>query len=56
MAKRPTDEEAWIKKWAENPPELLEGTGPLTRNREPLSLLDNVSDMVREKMMILTTD
>ncbi|MCL2007700.1 MAG: hypothetical protein FWG77_06395 [Treponema sp.] len=78
MAKRLTDEEAWAlqKKWTENPPELLEGTGPLTRNRELLSFLDNVSagyiltiseqenktpsqvvsDMVREKIMILTSD
>jgi hypothetical protein len=45
MVKRPTDEEAWElqKKWAENPPELLEGTGPLTRSRELLNLLDDVS-------------
>jgi len=45
MAKKPTDEEAWAlqKRWEENPPELLEGTGPLTRHRELLSLLDDVS-------------
>ena len=45
MAKRPTDEEAWAlqKMWVENPPELLEGTGPLTQHRELLSLLDDVS-------------
>jgi hypothetical protein len=45
MAKRPTDEEAWAleKTWTENPPELLEGTGPLTRRRELLQLLDDVS-------------
>jgi len=45
MAKRPTDEEAWAlqKKWTENPPELLEGDGPLTCRRELLSLLDDVS-------------
>jgi hypothetical protein len=45
MAKRPTDEEAWAlqKMWAENPPELLEGSGPLTRRHELLSLLDDVS-------------
>jgi len=45
MAKRPTDEETWAlqKRWAENPPELLEGSGPLTRSRELLSLLDDVS-------------
>ena len=45
MAKRPTDEETWAlqKMWAENPPELLEGTGPLTRHRELLRLLDDVS-------------
>jgi len=77
MAKRPTDEETWAlqKMWEENPPELLEGTGPLTRHRELLSLLDDVSanyiltiserehktpsqvvgDMVREKVMMLTT-
>ena len=42
---RPTDEEAWTlqKMWTENPPELLEGTGPLTRHRELLRLLDDVS-------------
>jgi hypothetical protein len=30
MAKKPTDEETWAlqKMWAENPPELMEGTGP----------------------------
>jgi len=77
MAKRPTDEEAWAlqKMWAENPPELMECTGPLTRHRELLSLLDDISanyiltiserehktpsqvvgDMVREKVMMLTT-
>jgi hypothetical protein len=45
MAKRPTDEETWAlqKMWAENPPELLEGSGPLTRRHELLSLLDDVS-------------
>ena len=45
MAKKPTDEETWAlqKMWAENPPELLEGTGPLTRHRDLLNLLDNVS-------------
>jgi len=45
MAKRPTDEETWAlqKIWAENPPELLEGRGPLTRRHELLSLLDDVS-------------
>ena len=45
MAKRPVDEETWTfqKMWEENPPELLEGTGPLTRRRELLSLLDDVS-------------
>jgi hypothetical protein len=45
MTKKPTDEEAWAlqKMWAENPPKLLEGTGPLTRSRELLSLLDDVS-------------
>ena len=44
MAKRPTDEETWAlqKNWVENPPELLEGNGPLTRNRELLNLLDDV--------------
>jgi len=74
---RMTEEEAWAlqKMWAENPPELLEGTGPLTRHRELLSLLDDISanyiltiserehktpsqvvgDMVREKVMMLTT-
>ena len=78
MAKRPTDEETWAlqKMWEENPPELLEGKGPLTRSRELLNLLDDVSanyiltiserehktpsqvvgDMVREKVMMLTTD
>jgi len=36
MVKRPTDKEAWAlqKTWAENPPELLEGSRPLTRHRE----------------------
>jgi len=29
--------------WVENPSELLEGTGPLTRCRELLNLLDDVS-------------
>jgi hypothetical protein len=45
MARRPTDEEAWAleKMWTENPPELLEGTGPLTRRRELLHLLDDMS-------------
>ena len=45
MAERPTNEEAWAlqKMWTENPPELLEGTGPLTRRRDLLSLLDDVS-------------
>ena len=45
MAKRPNDEEAWAlqKIWAENPPELLEGTGPLTRNRELLRHLDDLT-------------
>ena len=45
MVKRPTDEETWAlqKMWAENPPELLEGSDPLTRRRELLSLLDDVS-------------
>jgi len=45
MAKRPTDEETWAlqKIWAENPPELLEGNGPLTRNRELLRHLDDLS-------------
>ncbi|MDR1447002.1 MAG: hypothetical protein LBI90_08925 [Treponema sp.] len=45
MARRPTDEEAWAleKMWTENPPELLEGAGPLTRRRELLRLLDEVS-------------
>jgi hypothetical protein len=45
VGKRPTDEEAWTleKMWTENPPELLEGTGPLTRRRELLRLLDDVS-------------
>jgi hypothetical protein len=77
MAKRPTDEETWAlqKMWAENPPELMDGIGPLTRHRELLSLLDDLSanyiltiserehktpsqiigDMVREKVMMLTT-
>ena len=45
MAKRPTDEETWAlqKMWTENPPELLEGTGPLTRRRDLLNLLDDIS-------------
>jgi hypothetical protein len=45
MAGRPTDEEAWAleKTWTENPPELLEGVGPLTRSRELLQLLDDMS-------------
>ena len=45
MEKRPTDEEAWAfqKTWAETPPELLEGTGPLTRRRELLCLLDDIT-------------
>ena len=45
MAKRPTDEETWAlqKMWAENPPDLLKGAGPLTRHRELLRLLDDVS-------------
>jgi hypothetical protein len=45
MAKRPTDEETWAlqRMWAENPPELLEGSGPLTRHRELLRLLDEES-------------
>ena len=45
MAKRPTDEETWAlqKMWAENPPELLEGSGPLTKRRDLLNLLDDVS-------------
>jgi hypothetical protein len=45
MARRPTDKEAWAleKTWTENPPELLEGVGPLTRNRELLQLLDDMS-------------
>lgn len=45
MVKKPTDAEAWAmqKMWTENPPELLEGTGPLTRHRELLRLLDDVS-------------
>jgi hypothetical protein len=45
MAKRPTDEETWALQriWTENPPELLEGSGPLTRRRELLRLLDEVS-------------
>jgi hypothetical protein len=45
MVKRPTDEETWTlqRMWAENPPELLEGTVPLTRHRELLRLLDEVS-------------
>ena len=45
MVKRPTDEETWTlqKMWTENPPELLEGTGPLTKRRDLLNLLDDVS-------------
>ena len=45
MVKRPTDEETWAlqKMWAENPPELLEGSGPLTKHRNLLNLLDDVS-------------
>jgi hypothetical protein len=45
MANRPSDEETWAlqKMWTENPPELLEGTGPLTRSQELLRLLDDVS-------------
>ena len=45
MEKRPTDKETWElqKMWAENPPELMEGTGPLTRRRELLNLLDDIS-------------
>jgi hypothetical protein len=45
MAKRPTDEETWTlqRMWTENPPELLEGSGPLTRHRELLRVLDEVS-------------
>ena len=45
IVKRPTDEETWElqKIWTENPPELLEGIGPLTRHRELLNLLDDVS-------------
>ena len=45
MARRPTDEEAWAleKMWTENPPELLEGTGPLTRSRDLLRSLDDMS-------------
>jgi hypothetical protein len=45
MVKRPTDEETWAlqRMWTENPPELLEGSGPLTRRRELLRLLDEVS-------------
>jgi hypothetical protein len=45
MAIKPNDEETWAlqRMWAENPPELLEGTGPLTRRRELLGLLDDVS-------------
>ncbi|MCL2067225.1 MAG: hypothetical protein FWG99_07140 [Treponema sp.] len=45
MEKRPTDKETWElhKMWTENPPELLEGTGPLTRRRELLNLLDDIS-------------
>ena len=45
MVKRPSDKEAWElqKMWTDNPPELLEGTGPLTRYRELLRLLDDVS-------------
>ena len=45
MENKPNNEEAWAlqKMWAENPPELLEGTGPLTRHRELLRLLDEIS-------------
>jgi hypothetical protein len=45
MIKRPTDEETWAlqRMWEENPPELLEGSGPLTRRSELLRLLDDVS-------------
>jgi coenzyme F420-reducing hydrogenase beta subunit len=45
MAKRPTDEETWTlqRMWTEDPPELLEGSGSLTRHRELLRLLDEVS-------------
>jgi len=45
MTVRPSDEETWAlqKMWTENPPELLEGAGPLTRNRELLRLLDDIS-------------
>ena len=45
MAERLNDKETWAlqKIWEENPPELLEGTGPLTRRRELLRLLDDVS-------------
>jgi len=45
MGNRPTDDETWAlqKNWAENPPELLDGTGPLTRHRELLRLLDDLS-------------
>ncbi|GBU29499.1 hypothetical protein R84B8_03071 [Treponema sp. R8-4-B8] len=45
MTRKPTDEEAWAlqKMWTENPPELMEGDGPLTRRRDLLRLLDDVS-------------
>ena len=45
MTVRPSDEETWAlqKMWAENPPDLLEGTGPLTNNRELLRHLDDFS-------------
>ena len=45
MGKRPTEEETWAleKMWTDNPPELLEGIGPLTRHRELLRFLDDVS-------------
>jgi hypothetical protein len=45
MAKKPTDEDAWAmqKRWDENPPELMDGSGPLTRHRELLRLLDDES-------------
>ncbi len=45
MGNRPNDEETWAlqKMWVENPPELMEGTGPLTRHQELLRLLDDVS-------------
>jgi hypothetical protein len=45
MVKKPTDEEAWALEsmWTDNPPDLLDGTGPLTRRRQLLSLLDEMS-------------